>query len=88
MEQAVLMLKTGVRQVQRKGMEGLVLDGREKLAKDRNQAGILAKLLKGPQTTDCLKAGIAEEGKNGSDDTSSAITLAEFILDFKEYLEG
>ena len=45
MEQAVLMLKTGVRQVQRKGMEGLVLDGREKLPKDRNQAGILAKLL-------------------------------------------
>ncbi|MEA4954536.1 MAG: hypothetical protein VB096_03340 [Pseudoflavonifractor sp.] len=87
MDQAMLALKPGVTLTEQDGHAGLTFCGRTQLAKDARQAKILRALLLQSRSPESLTALLcARDGLQGEGENSLAI--AEFILDFGEYLES
>lgn len=87
MYETMLTLKLGVTLTEQDGHVGLTFCGRTQLAKDARQAEILRALVlksRSPESLTallCARNGPQSEGEN-------SLTIAEFILDFGEYLES
>lgn len=87
MEKTMLMLRKGIQQIKLEGRAGLALEGQCRTAKNALQAELLSALAKGAKTPEELidlvcKSKLPEERADG------ALAVAEFILDFGEYLQS
>lgn len=87
MKQTTLKLKPGVSLLEQEGKIGVSLQGRQQLARSALQGGLLRALGEGGQTLEALH-GVAHSLGAPSDDNGTALLLAEFILDFGDYLES
>lgn len=87
MNETMLTLKPGVTLTEQDGHVGLTFCGQTQLAKDARQAEILRALVlksrspKGLAALLCAGNGLQSENEN-------SLIIAEFILDFGEYLES
>ena len=88
MDETMLILKSGVTLIKEDGQVGLVMNGRTRFAKDARQAEILQALILQSQSPDSLTELL--QMRKGSSESNNEISLAiaEFILDFGEYLEA
>lgn len=87
MDQVMLTLKQVVALIEQSGQTGLVLNGRVRFAKDTRQAEILRALVQRPQSPENLLALLRVLDTPQQSDRDISLTIAEFILDFGEYLE-
>ncbi|WP_458861842.1 hypothetical protein [Acidaminobacterium chupaoyuni] len=88
MEDKMLALRPGVQAAEEGDGFGLRLNGNVRLTKDRRQIVFLRALLEGPQQVENLGELLQKETKEAVDDPAfHALALAEFILNFKDYLE-
>lgn len=87
MDKTMLTLKPGVTLTERDGQTGLTLQGRTKFVKDARQAEILRALVDWAQPVESLM--VLLRARDGPTESGSKISLdlAEFILDFGDYLE-
>lgn len=83
----MLTLKPGTMLAERGGRTSLVLDGRVRFAKDARQAEILRALVEQSQSLEDLMALLSARDGPSANDSEVSIAMAEFILDFGEYLE-
>jgi len=88
MENIVLSLKAGTSAVLQNGMAALCLGGRTQPARDPLQAALIRTLSDGPRTVEALTTFVHARGGPQCTEADAALTLAGFILDFKEYLES
>ncbi len=88
MDQIMLTLKPGVTLAERGGQIGLVLQERIRFAKDARQAEILRALVERAQTIESLMAHLHTGDDPPENDHRIFLTIAEFILDFGEFLES
>lgn len=86
MDKEVLALKKEVRGVETDGRAGVTLAGVQKLAKNKMQERILRLLLKKSESPEELEAVICAAARSPLDGAGAALVLADFILDFKDYL--
>lgn len=87
MDEAMLTLKPGVTLTEVGNRVGLVLNGQTQFAKNGRQAEILRTLVLQSRSPESLTALLcAGDGLQNDNDTS--LTIAEFILDFGEFLEA
>lgn len=87
MNETMLTLKPGVTLTEQDGQAGLVLNGRTRLAKNARQADILLALVAQPQPPEILTALLRALDGSSENDNEIFLAIAEFILDFGEYLE-
>ncbi|MDN0034002.1 hypothetical protein QVN85_13990 [Oscillibacter valericigenes] len=87
MDKTMLTLKHGVTLIEQGGQTGLVLQGRARFAQDPRQAKILRALVKRLQSLESLMALLHTRDDPQSENENS-LTIAEFILDFSEFLES
>jgi hypothetical protein len=85
MEEAMLQLLPGVRAAEENGRFGVTLNGRTRLAADEGQTVFLRALLTGAQPLNRLLSLLP--GAAAPDDAFRALTLADFILNFKDFLQ-
>lgn len=88
MDETILTLKHGVTLIEQNGKIGLMLNGRTKYAKDARQEALLNALVMKKQTLEGLKELIQTRGSWSDGDNEISLVIAEFILDFGEYLEA
>lgn len=87
MNETLLTLKSGVTLTEREGKIGLTLHGHIQYAKNERQGEILRALVKQRQSLNSIKALLcAKNGKQS--DNENSLAIAEFILDFGEFLEA
>ncbi|MET0017035.1 hypothetical protein [Oscillibacter sp.] len=87
MDQIILTLKPGVTLAERGGQIGLVLQGRICFTKDAQQAEILRALVLQSQSLETLMALLHRGNTPLENDHRISLAMAEFILEFGEYLE-
>ena len=87
MNETMLTLKTGVELIEQDGQIGLMLHGRTQFAKNLPQTKILRALMKQPLSPESLMA-LLGTGNGKQSDNENSLAIAEFILDFGEYLEA
>ena len=87
MEETMLTLKRGVTLTEQSGQSGFSLNGQSKFAKNTRQAEILRALAMQRRSLNSLKALLCAGNAKQSDNEISLV-IAEFILDFGEYLEA
>ncbi|KAF5044761.1 hypothetical protein DSECCO2_488330 [anaerobic digester metagenome] len=88
MDQIMLTLKPGVTLAERGGQIGLALQERVRFAKDARQAKILRALVLQSQSLESLMALLHTGNDPPENDPGISLAMAEFILDFDEYLES
>lgn len=88
MDQIMLTLKPGVTLAERGGQIGLLLQGRVRFAKDARQAEILRALVQRPQSLENLMVLLHARDGPPERDHRISLAIAEFILNFGEYLES
>lgn len=87
MEETMLTLKTGVTLTEQAGQVGLTLHGHTQFAKDARQAEILRALVLQSQPPESLMTLLRTRDGPTKSDNDISLAIAEFILDFGEYLE-
>lgn len=87
MKEDILTLLPGVRSAEENGRLGLTLYGRTRLTDDKRQIALLNSLLAGPQSVDSLGILLGAGNDPPGGEAFAALALAEFILNFKDYLE-
>ena len=87
MDETMLNLKPGVTPTERDGQIGLTLHGRAQFAKDARQAQILRALILQSRPPESLMAFLQTRVGSPENDNEISLAIAEFILDFGEYLE-
>lgn len=88
MEKTMLTLKRGVTQIEQSGQPGFSLNGQTKFAKDGRQTTILRAISERPQPLGSL-AALLHAHENPPDVANEIpLAIAEFILDFGEFLEA
>ena len=87
MNETMLTLKAGVALTERDGQVGLTLHGRTLFAKDARQAEILRALLLQSRSPESLTALLCV-GDGLQSNNENSLAIAEFILDFGEFLEA
>jgi len=88
MNETMLTLKTGVTMTERDSQVGLVLNDCIRYAKNARQAEILLTLVERPQTPECLTELLQTRCGLSENNNEISLAIAEFILDFGEYLEA
>ena len=87
MDETMLTLKPGVMLTKQNSQVGLVLNDRVRYAKNTRQAEILLMLVKQSQPLESLVALLCARDDQ-QNDNDIFLAMAEFILDFGEYLEA
>lgn len=87
MKEKMLSLLPGVRAEESNGSFTLTLNGKTCFTADQRQAAILRALLGGPQPVGGLIALLHENSAPGDGGAFDALTLADFILQYKDFLE-
>ncbi|MET0018018.1 hypothetical protein [Oscillibacter sp.] len=87
MDKTMLILKPDVTLIEQGYQTGLVLNGCVRFAQDARQAKILRALVLRPQSLESLMALLHTRDDPQSENENS-LTIAEFILDFSEFLES
>ena len=88
MDETMLTLKPGVSLTKQDGQVGLVLNDRVRYAKYERQAQILLTLDEQPQPVESLMVLLQTRGGSPNSNNEISLAIAEFILDFGEYLEA
>ena len=88
MDETMLNLKRGVTLTKQDGQVGLVLNDRVRYAKNEQQAEILLTLVQQPQPIESLTELLCTLDGSPENDNEISLAIAEFILDFGEYLEA
>ena len=88
MDETMLTLKADVTLTERDGQVGVVLNDRVRYAKNERQAEILLALVKQSQPLESLMALLRALYGSTENDNEMSLAIAEFILDFGEYLEA
>jgi len=88
MDKAMLTLKPGVTLTEAGSQIGLVLDGQSQFSKNAWQAKLIRALSKQPQPPESLMALLRMGDGPPRSDNDGSLTIAEFILDFGDYLES
>jgi hypothetical protein len=86
--QPILRLKPDVQHIKQNGRAGVSRQGRMQLVRDDVQEFILRQLSAGIQQIGQVKHLLEARDSAPPDDPRAALALAEFILDFADYLEG
>lgn len=87
MVETMLTLKTGVKLIEPDGQFGLMLNGRTQYAKDSRQAEMIRALTKHSLSPESLMA-LLSAGNDPRNDNDISLAIAEFILDFGEWLKA
>jgi len=87
MDETMLTLKPGVALTEGKNHVGLTLHGRTQYAKDPPQAEMIQALFKHTLSPESLME-LLRAGNDPKNDNDTSLAIAEFILDFGEYLES
>ena len=87
MNETMLTLKPGVMLTERDGKTGLTLHGHSQFAKDDCQSKILRALSERPLSLEGLMATLSARDNTQSDNDNS-LAIAEFILDFGDYIKA
>lgn len=87
MENQLIALKAGAAPVERDGRYGVTFSGKTTLTADRRQIALLHALAGGAQPITALKTLLRADAQPGSD-AFAALALAQFIIEFSEYLES
>lgn len=87
MDKIMLTLKRGVTLIEQGGRTGLTLHGRVCFARDARQAEILRALALQSQSLENLTALLHARDSPPQNEHRISLAVAEFILDFGEYLE-
>ncbi len=82
-----LSLLPNVQAVESDGCICLKLNGKACVTTDRQQIAILRALLSGSQSVDSLMSLLHKKKASPGSDAFNALTLADFILHFKDFLE-
>ncbi|BAK97803.1 hypothetical protein OBV_06050 [Oscillibacter valericigenes Sjm18-20] len=88
MDQTMLTLKHGTTLAERGGQMGIVLNGRVRFAQNARQAEILRALVERPRSIKSLTALLRARDCATDNGSEFFLAIAEFILDFGEYLEA
>lgn len=88
MDETMLVLKSGVTLTEHGGQVGLVLNDRVRYAKNERQAEILLTLVKQPQPIESLTELLCTLDGSTENDNEISLAIAEFILDFGDFLEA
>lgn len=88
MDETMLTLKAGVALTERDGQVGLTLNGCAQFVKDTQQAEILRALISQSQSPESLAALLQTRGGSSENHNEIFLAIAEFILDFGEFLEA
>lgn len=88
MEETMLTLKHGVTLIEQSGQLGFLLNGQTKFAKDARQTAILQAMAERPHPLGSLTALLHSRENQPYGVNEIPLTIAEFILDFGEYLEA
>lgn len=86
MDETMLTLKTGVKLIEQDGQVGFMLHGRTQFSKNLRQTEILRTLSEQSHSPERLMA-LLRTGDNPQSDNDNSLAIAEFILDFGEFLE-
>jgi len=87
MDETMLTLKTGVKLIEQDGKIGLTLHGHIQYAMNERQSEILRALSERPDSPESLIAILSARDIPQIDNENS-LAIAEFILEFGEYLEA
>lgn len=88
MDETMLTLKTAAVLTERDGQAGLTLCGHTRFAKDARQTEILLALVKRPQPIESLMTLLQTQYGLSVHGNDISLVIAEFILDFGEFLEA
>ena len=88
MDEAMLTLKPGVTLTEQDGQTGLVLSGYTRFAKDERQTEILRALMAESQPPESLLTLLQGLRNSPENNNEISLAIAEFILDFGEFLEA
>lgn len=88
MDETILTLKPGVTLSEQDGQTSLVLDGHVQYAKDERQIKILRALILHSQPLETLIALLHTRDAPSKNDNDHSLAIAEFILDFGEFLKA
>ncbi len=88
MDETMMTLKQGVTHIEQNEKIGLMLSDCTKFAKDARQEALLNALIMKNQSLEGLKELIQTRGSHSDSDNEISLVIAEFILDFGEYLEA
>ena len=86
MDETILTLKPGVKLTESENRFGLTRNGQTKFAKNEQQAAILRALVLQSRSPESL-AAILCAGNALQSENENSLAIAEFILDFGEFLE-
>lgn len=86
MEKEMLTLLPGVRLTRQGGRYGLTLGDCSRYTASPGQAALLQSLAQRPQRMEDLKQLLAQAGAQPENEAYTALMLAEFILEFGDYL--
>lgn len=87
MDKAMLTLKPDAALTEGGNQVGLTLDGRTQYAKNPHQAEMIRALLRHPLSPERV-VELLREGNDSRNDNEISLAIAEFILDFGEYLNA
>ena len=87
MEQDNVRLKPGVKVYCDSGGYGLRLDGNFRRAKDAAQSAVLRALSDGRRSLGELLAAVSGAMPEGTPPCMASLALADFVLDFENFLE-
>lgn len=88
MDQTMLTLKPGVTLTEESSQTGLMLNGQTQFAKNAWQAELIRALSKQSYSPENLMALLLMADGLPRNDNDVSLTIAEFILDFGEFLES
>jgi len=87
MDETMLTLKPGVTLTEHDGKTGLTLNGQTQYAMDARQVKILRTLLERPHSPESLMV-ILSAGEGSQNDNDNSLAIAEFILDYGDYIKA
>ncbi|WP_293009401.1 MULTISPECIES: hypothetical protein [unclassified Oscillibacter] len=87
MDETMLTLKPGVTLTEAGNRVGLTQNGQTQFAKNTRQAEILRALVLHSRSSEGLTA-LLRTGEGLQSDNENSLAIAEFILDFGEFLEA
>jgi len=88
LDETILTLKSGVMLTESDGKIGFTLDGQTHFANNATQSALLLALAAKPHTLEVLLNLLHKHGDSSYSEIDISLAMAEFILDFGEYLES
>lgn len=88
MDETMLTLKPGVKLIEQNRKIGLMLNDRTKFANGARQEALLNALVLQKQSLEGIKELIQTRDSRSDSENEIALAIAEFILDFGEFLEA